>query len=110
ADRPRSSIASRATPSTATAVNGTITTKEPTRVTWLSLTLLAVLIASSNTLLHRLLLREAQSDPYAQSITFFGIGGTIALLFAVLHPGGFQYRLDAAQLLLFLPLTACATI
>ncbi|HLZ69771.1 MAG TPA: DMT family transporter [Dehalococcoidia bacterium] len=88
----------------------TTTTKELVLVAWLPLILLAILIASSNALLHRVLLREEQSDPYAQSLTFFGIGGTIALLFATLHPGGFQYRLSAAQLLLFLPLTACATI
>jgi len=88
----------------------TTMTKEPVLVTWLPLILLAILIASSNTLLHRVLLRDEQSDPYAQSMTFFGIGGTIALLFAALHPGGFQYHLSASQLLLFLPLTACATI
>jgi drug/metabolite transporter (DMT)-like permease len=40
---------------------------------------------------------------------FFGLGGTLALLFAVLR-GGFQVRVTTNQLLLFVPLTICATV
>ncbi len=68
-------------------------------MTWLGLTLLGVLVFSSNSLLHRVLMRDMQPDPSAQAMMFFGIGGTIALLLAALHP-------DGLQILLFLPLAA----
>jgi drug/metabolite transporter (DMT)-like permease len=54
-------------------------------------------------------MKDDQSDPYAQSVVFFGLGGTFALLFS-LFDGGFQYQITKSQLLLFLPLTVCATV
>lgn len=78
-------------------------------MSWLALTLLGILAFSPKGLLYRTLMKDARSDPYAQSIVFFGLGGTLALLFSVLH-GGFQYRITLNQLLLFVPLTVCATV
>lgn len=78
-------------------------------MSWLALTLLGILVFSPNTLLYRVLMKDHESDPYAQSVVFFGIGGTFALLFSLLH-GGFQYQMSPSQLLLFSPLTICATV
>jgi drug/metabolite transporter (DMT)-like permease len=54
-------------------------------------------------------MKDDASDPYAQSVVFFGLGGTLALLFSLFY-GGFQYQVTANQLLLFVPLTVCATV
>lgn len=54
-------------------------------------------------------MKDDESDPYAQSIVFFGLGGTLALLFSLVH-GGFQYQIPSSQFLLFVPLTVCATV
>lgn len=54
-------------------------------------------------------MKDDKSDPYAQSIVFFGLAGTFALIFSFFH-GGFQYQLTPDQFLLFIPLTLCATI
>ena len=78
-------------------------------MSWLALTLLGILVFSPKSILYRLLMRDAESDPYAQSVVFFGLGGTFALLFALLH-GGFQVRIPSSQLLWFLPLTVFATV
>jgi drug/metabolite transporter (DMT)-like permease len=78
-------------------------------MSWLVLTLLGILAFSPKSLLYRVLMKDAQSDPYAQSIVFFGLGGTFALLFSLIH-GGFQYQITSNQLFLFLPLTICATV
>jgi drug/metabolite transporter (DMT)-like permease len=78
-------------------------------MSWLLLTLLGILVFSPKSLLYRVLMRDDKSDPYAQSVVFFGLGGTFALLFSLFH-GGFQYQITLRQLLLFLPLTVCATV
>jgi drug/metabolite transporter (DMT)-like permease len=54
-------------------------------------------------------MKDDESDPYAQSVVFFGLGGTFALLFS-LFSGRFQYQITSSQLLWFLPLTVCATV
>lgn len=78
-------------------------------MSWLALTLLGILAFSPKSLLYRVLMKDAEADPYAQSVVFFGLGGTFALFFSLLH-GGFQYHITFSQLLWFLPLTICATI
>ncbi len=78
-------------------------------MSWLILTLLGILVFSPKNLLYRTLMKDDKSDPYAQSIVFFGLGGTLALLFSLFH-GGFQYQITLDQLLLFVPLTICATV
>jgi drug/metabolite transporter (DMT)-like permease len=78
-------------------------------MSWLVLTLLGILVFSPKSLLYRVLMKDDKSDPYAQSVVFFGLGGTFALFFSLFH-GGFQYRITSSQLLLFLPLTVCATV
>ena len=78
-------------------------------MSWLGLTLLGILVFSPKSLLYRVLMKDEQSDPYAQSVVFFGLGGTLALLFSLVH-GGFQWQITSRHLLLFLPLTVCATV
>lgn len=78
-------------------------------MSWLALTLLGVLVFSPKSLLYRVLMKDSESDPYAQSVVFFGLGGTFALLFSLIH-GGFQYQMPPSQLVFFLPLTVCATV
>lgn len=78
-------------------------------MSWLFLTILSVLIYSTSNTFHRVLMKDEQSDPYAQSIVFFGLAGTLAFIFSILH-GGFQYHLTFNQFLLFIPLAVCTTI
>jgi drug/metabolite transporter (DMT)-like permease len=78
-------------------------------MSWSILTLLGILVFSPKNLLYRTLMKDDKSDPYAQSIVFFGLGGTLALLFSLFH-GGFQVQMTLNQLLLFVPLTVCATV
>lgn len=78
-------------------------------MSWLALTFLGILVFSPKSLLYRVLMKDDESDPYAQSVVFFGLGGTFALFFSLIH-GGFQYQITSDQLLWFLPLTACATV
>ena len=61
-------------------------------MSWLVLTLLGILVFSPKSLLYRVLMKDDKSDPYAQSVVFFGLGGTFALLFSLFH-GGFQYQI-----------------
>jgi drug/metabolite transporter (DMT)-like permease len=75
---------------------------------WLFLTILGVFLFSSNNLLHRILMKDGKSDPYAQVVVFYGLGGMIALLFAILH-NGFQYWIIFDRPFLFIPLTITAT-
>lgn len=54
-------------------------------------------------------MKDEESDPYAQTVAFYGLAGFFALIFAIVH-GGFQYHLSQNQLLLFIPLAITATI
>jgi drug/metabolite transporter (DMT)-like permease len=78
-------------------------------MSWWVLTLLGILVFSPKSLLYRVLMKDEESDPYAQSVVFFGLGGTFALLFALFY-GGFQVQITSRHLLLFVPLTVCATV
>jgi drug/metabolite transporter (DMT)-like permease len=78
-------------------------------MSWLVLTFLGILVFSPKSLLYRVLMKDDKSDPYAQSVVFFGLGGTFALLFSLFH-GGFQYQIKLNQLILFLLLTTFATV
>jgi drug/metabolite transporter (DMT)-like permease len=78
-------------------------------MSWLLLTVLGILVFSPKSLLYRALMKDDESDPYAQAVVFFGLDGTFALLFSLFH-GGFQHQITSDQLLLFVPLTGCATI
>jgi drug/metabolite transporter (DMT)-like permease len=73
-------------------------------MSWQLLVGLSVLIYSFNNILHRLLMKEEDSDPFAQTIAFYGIVGIFALIFALLR-NGFQYQISADQLPLFLVIT-----
>lgn len=52
-------------------------------------------------------MKEEDSDPYAQTIAFYGIVGIFALIFALLR-GGFQYQISSDQLPYFLLITVFA--
>ena len=52
-------------------------------MSWSILTLLGILVFSPKSLLYRTLMKDDKSDPYAQSIVFFGLGGTLAFLFSL---------------------------
>jgi drug/metabolite transporter (DMT)-like permease len=78
-------------------------------MSWSVLTLLGILAFSPKSLLYRTLMKDARSDPYAQSVVFFGLGGTLALLFSLFHDG-LQVQMTLNQLLLFVPLAVCATV
>jgi uncharacterized membrane protein len=70
-------------------------------MSWLLLTLLGILAFSPKNLLYRTLKKGDQSDPYAQSVVFFGLGGTICFFFA------YQAGRNAAQIV---PLGGLITI
>lgn len=54
--------------------------------------------------MHRVLMKDEKSDPYAQFIVYYGLIGIISFVTALIN-GGFQYKLEINQFLLLLPLT-----
>ncbi len=78
-------------------------------MSWLLLTFLGILIFSSNNILHRVLMKDAKSDPYAQTIVFFGLAGIFALVFSLIR-GNFYYHVTFHQVLLFIPLTVSCLV
>jgi drug/metabolite transporter (DMT)-like permease len=73
-------------------------------MSWQLLVGLSVLIYSGNTLLFRTLMKEEDSDPYAQTIAFYTIVGLFALIFSILR-GGFQYHISLGQIPYFVIMT-----
>lgn len=53
-------------------------------------------------------MKDSKSDPYVQTVVFYGLGGIIALLLAFMH-NGFQYWMIFDKPLLFIPLATTAT-
>lgn len=76
-------------------------------MSWQLLVGLSVLLYSVNGLLHRVLMKEEDSDPYAQTIAFYGVVGVFALIIAVLR-GGFHYQISADLLPYFILITIFA--
>lgn len=54
-------------------------------------------------------MKDEKSDPYAQTVAFYGLGGIFSFIISVLH-GGFHYQMSLNQLPFFLLLTVFATI
>jgi uncharacterized membrane protein len=77
-------------------------------MSWQILVALSVLLFSFNNLFHKVLMRDAQSDPYAQTIAFYGLGGIFAL-FVSLFRGGFHYQISFNQLPFFFLLAVFGT-
>ena len=50
-------------------------------MSWLGLTLVGILVFSPKSLLYRVLMKDDKSDPYAQSVVFFGMGGLLHWFF-----------------------------
>ena len=63
---------------------------------------------SFNGLFHRVLMKEENSDPIAQTLAFYGLGGIFAL-FVTLFRGGFQYQIPLSQIPLFALFTIFST-
>lgn len=76
-------------------------------MSWQLLVGASVLLYSANSLLHRVIMKEKGSDPYAQTIVFYGIVGTLALVFALLR-GGFHYQIPSDQIPSFVLITIFA--
>jgi drug/metabolite transporter (DMT)-like permease len=74
-------------------------------MSWQLLTLIAVLVFSSSTVLHRILMKDRASDPYTQTIVMYGLAGIGSLMLS-LYLGRFHYQVTTNQFLLFIPL-AC---
>jgi len=78
-------------------------------MSWQFFVTLSVLFFSVNGLLHKLLMREKNSNPYAQTIVFYGIVGFFALIISFLR-GGFQYQITTEQLPYFILITIVASL
>jgi len=81
-------------------------------MSWQLLVGLSVLLFSINGLLHRVLMKDDASDPYAQTVAFSGLVGFFAFVI-VLFQGGLQPFTSLQQFLLFLPMVAlgsCGTL
>lgn len=78
-------------------------------MTWQIYTLISIFLFSLNGLFHRVLMKEDSSDPFAQTIMFYGLGGIFALALSLLH-GGFHYQISLAQLPYFAALAVFATV
>jgi drug/metabolite transporter (DMT)-like permease len=74
-------------------------------MSWQLLTLIAVLVFSSSTVLHRILMKDRAFDPYTQTIVMYGLAGIGSLMLS-LYLGRFHYQVTTNQFLLFIPL-AC---
>ncbi len=69
-------------------------------MSWQFLVGLSVLLFSVNGLLHRVLMKTDESDPYAQTVVFTGLVGIFALVILLLR-GGFQSTLTLNHLPIF---------
>ncbi len=72
-------------------------------MSWQLLVGLSVLFYSVNGLLHRILMKDDNSDAYAQSVAFMGLVGLFAFII-VLFRGGLHASFSLNQLLLFFPM------
>lgn len=77
-------------------------------MSWQLLVGISVLLFSFNNLFHRVLMKDEASDPYAQFVMFYGLGGLFSFIITLFH-GGFHYQLTLSQLPFFLLLTVFAT-
>lgn len=75
---------------------------------WQLLIAISVLLFSVNGLFHRILMKDESSDPYAQTIAFYGLGGMFAFVIAIFR-GGFHYYISPSQIPLFFLLAIFAT-
>ena len=77
-------------------------------MSWQLLVGLSVLLFSFNNIFHRVLMRDEKSDPYAQFVMFYGLGGLFSFIITMFR-GGFHYQLSLSQLPYFFLLTIFAT-
>ncbi len=70
-------------------------------MTWQLLVGISVILFSFNGLLHRILMKNVNSDPYAQTIAFNGGVGILALIIVFIR-GNFQYKISLDQAPYFL--------
>lgn len=77
-------------------------------MSWQLFITLSVVLFSLNNLFHRVLMKEEKSDPYIQTIMFYGLGGIFAFFVSLLR-GGFHYQVTYHQIPSFLLLTIFAT-
>ena len=77
-------------------------------MSWQILIGISVLLFSVNSLFHRVLMKDEKSDPYAQTVAFYGLGAVCAFIIAILR-GGFHYQISPNQLPLFFLLVIFAT-
>jgi drug/metabolite transporter (DMT)-like permease len=78
-------------------------------MTWQMYVAIGVFLFSTNSLLHRILMKDVKSDPYAQTLAFYGLGGIIALVIAIAR-GGFQYRILTDQIPYFAVMAVFCTL
>lgn len=75
-------------------------------MSWQLLTIISILVFSSSTILHRILMKDRTSDPYTQTIVMYGLAGILSLVISV-SLGRFHYQFSIDQLLLLIPLACC---
>lgn len=78
-------------------------------MSWQFFLVLSILLFSLNSLFHKVIMREEQSDPYAQTIAFYGLVGIITWILTFFQ-GGFHYLIPFHLLPYFLPLMICSTL
>ena len=77
-------------------------------MSWQLLISISILLFSFNGLFHRTLMKEENSDPIAQTIAFYGLGGIFIILLLAFR-GGFQYQPILHNIPLILVYTVFAT-
>ncbi len=78
-------------------------------MSWQILAGLSVLLFSINGLLHRVLMKDAKSDPFAQAVAFSGMVGIFGLIIITIR-GGFTSTLTATNLPMFVLIAVVTTI
>ena len=78
-------------------------------MTWQIFIIISLLLFSANSLLHRILMKDDKSDPFAQTLLFYGLGGIFAFIISLLR-GGFEYQIQLDQVPYFVVLAIFCTL
>ncbi len=78
-------------------------------MSWQLLVGLSVAFFSLSGICHRMVMKDVESDPFAQTIAFYGLMGVFAFIIAIFR-GGFHYHISFTQMPFFVLITLFSTI
>ena len=78
-------------------------------MSWQLLVVLSVSFFSLSGIFHRVVMKDVRSDPFAQTIAFYGLIGIFAFMIAIFR-GGFHYHISLNQVPFFVLITLFSTV